>query len=240
MIEDELEVKIQKVVKDPKLSLKRFSQYIVATNYGKKRILLTSKYPGDYVPKFYEIARRFICDVFSSNIDDYDIYFDEFKKQASTLRKQALDYPSNKDAHKNRICSANGLDQLVAMSVHLIPILNKFVLNSNLSHKKDAITRNGLKIGSMADMLLHINAGATQVGFLKFNFTTKTLSKEEASGILLVLKTFFEKKGVDLDLKACFLVDVFDLRVYRASDQPDVRDLANNACKEIVEAWDSI
>ena len=123
MIADELEVKVIKVIKDPKLSLKQFSQYMIATELGKKRIMEKSKYPGDYIPKFYEMARKVICDIFSANFNDFDVYFDEFKRQASSFRKDAIAYPIDKDTHKNRTCSANGLDQIIAMSLHLNPIL---------------------------------------------------------------------------------------------------------------------
>ena len=92
----------------------------------------------------------------------------------------------------------------------------------------------------MADMLLFENGGATQVGFLKFNFTKKALTKQEVNTTLCVLKAFFEKKGVNLDLNACFLIDAFAWRVYVASNQPDIKDSLNNACMEIVKAWDLI
>lgn len=240
MIIDELEVKVIKIVKEPKMSLKRFSQYMVATEVGKKRIIEKSKYPGGYIPKFYEMARKVICDVFSANFEDFDVYFDEFKRQASTFKKDAIKYPSNKDPHKNRMCSASGLEQIIAMSIQLSPILTNYTLNSNLTQRKDSITKNGLKIGAMADMLLFENAGATQVGFLKFNFTKKALTKQEAITTISVLKAFFEKKGVKLDLSACFLIDAFAWRVYTASHQPDIKDSLNKACIEIVQAWDLI
>jgi hypothetical protein len=40
MMADEIEVKVQKVVKEPRISLTMISRYIVATEKGKKRILL--------------------------------------------------------------------------------------------------------------------------------------------------------------------------------------------------------
>ncbi|MCY1528852.1 hypothetical protein D9M68_639730 [compost metagenome] len=240
MIDDELEVKVIKVVKDPHLSLKRFSQYMVTTELGKRRIVESSKYPGDYIPRFYEMARKVICDVFSANFEDYNVYYDEFKRQSATLRKEAMTYPNNKDAHKNRMCSADGLDQIIAMSVHLDSILSSYILNSNLSQKKSSITRNGVKIGSMADILLFENAGATQVGFMKFNFTKKVLSKQEAKAMLFVLRKYFEKQEVVLNSKACFLIDVFAWRIYIASDLDDIEEQADIACLEIVKTWDLV
>jgi len=240
MLEDEVEVKIKKVVKDPKLSLKRFSQYTVATENGKNSILKGCKYPGDYVPRFYEVARKLVCDIFSANIEEHEFYFGEFKKQAIVYRSEAKTFPTDKDPYKNRIRSANGLDAIVAMSAILTPILNRYVLNSNLTHRKDSITKNGVRIGAMADMLLFKDAGVTQVGFLKFNFTTKKLKEDEAKSALFVLRTFFEKKGIKLDLKSCFLIDVFAWRIYVASNNLEIEKTVDKASLEIRNNWDSI
>lgn len=240
MINNETEVKVLKVVKDPQLSLKRFSQYIVATQAGKMRIVEGSKYPGDYIPRFYEMARKVICDFFSANFEDHGVYYEEFKRQAVVFRKEATAYESNRDPYKNRMCSADGLDQMTAMSTVLAPILDRYILNSNLTQRRSSITRSGLKIGAMADMLLFDNAGATQVGFLKFNFTKKVLSKNEAATMLFVLGKYFEKQGLELDPQACFLVDVFAWRVYVAANQPNIEQLADAACMEVVRTWDLV
>jgi hypothetical protein len=240
MLENEVELKSKKVVNDPKLSLKRFSQYTVATENGKTSILKGCKYPGNYVPRFYEIARKLVCDIFSANIEEYEFYFGEFKKQAIFYRNEAKAFPADKNPYKNRIRSANGLEAIVAMSALLTPILSKYVLNSNLTHRKDSITKNGVRIGAMADMLLFKDAGVTQVGFLKFNFTTKKLKDDEAKAALFVLRTFFEKKGVKLELKSCFLIDVFAWRIYVASDSSEIEKNVGRATIDIRDNWDLI
>ncbi|MES2427105.1 MAG: hypothetical protein V4560_09030 [Bacteroidota bacterium] len=240
MIEDELEVKVQRVVKDPKLSLKRFSQYTVATENGKTRILKGCKYPSDYVPRYYELARKLVCDIFSANNGEHELYFETFKQQAVVFRHEAKAFPPKRDGYKNRIYSANGLDAIDAMSIHLSPILSRYTLNSNLTHRKDSITKNGVRIGAMADMLLYKDSGGTKVGFVKFNFTAKKLKEDEAKAALFVLKTFFEKQGVKLDLKSCFLVDVFAWRIYTAYNQPVTEKIVDKATIEIRDTWDLI
>lgn len=239
-MEEKIEVKVQKVIEDPKLSLKMFSQYIGATDIRKLRILQGSKYPGDYIPKFYEKARKLICDLFSANFVDHDLYFDEFKLQAKILRDEAKEYPKNRDDFKNRSCSANGLDEVCAMANFLSPILKNYVLESNLSKRKDAIIRNGVRIGAMADLLVSDNVGITQIGFLKFNFTTKLLSKIEADTMLYVLKEFFERKGVKLNPKSCFLVDVYARRIYTLSGCKVMAENVDIATLEIRKNWDLI
>ncbi len=97
---------------------------------------------------------------------------------------------------------------------------------------------NEVRIGAMADMLLSDNFGISQVGFLKFNFTAKILSKVEADSMLYVLKQFFEKKGVLLDPKSCFLVDVFAGRIYTLSGVSNLTESVYAATEQIRKSWD--
>lgn len=240
MVEEKVEVKIKRVVTEPKFSLKRFSQYMAATEKGKNSILRGCKYPGGYIPRFYEMARKLVCDMFAANFEDNDLYLDEFKKQAQVYRDEAKAYPKNKDGYRNRIYSANGLDGICAISSVLTPILDKYTVNSNLTHRRDSIIRNGVRIGAMADMLLYENGGATQIGFLKFNFTTKKLSKVEADTMLFVLNEFFSKKGVKLNPKSCVLVDVLAGRIFTASNKSHIEKDIDKATLEILENWDLI
>ncbi|WP_257670498.1 hypothetical protein [Parapedobacter tibetensis] len=238
MVEEKVELKIIKVVAEPRLSLKRFSQYMVASERRKSSILRGCKYPGDYIPKFYEMARKLVCDTFAANFEDSDLYFEEFKKQAQVYRNEAKEYPENKDGYKNRIYSANGLNAICTMSSLLTPVLDKYTVNSNLTHRRDSITKNGVRIGAMADMLIYDDVGATQVGFLKFNFTAKKMSKVEADTMLFVLQEFFSKKGVKLNPKSCFIVDVFDSRIFTAASMSGIETDVDKNILEIRENWD--
>jgi hypothetical protein len=238
IMENELEVKVKKIVENPKISLKQFSRYSSATVNGKNSILIKSKYPSDYVPRFYEMARKFICDTFGANFKDHILYFDEFIRHASKLKKEAIKFPVNKDTYKNRIRSADGLVALTKMGAQIVPLLEKYVLNSNISNRRDSITIEGVKIGAMADMLLFEDSGLTPVGFLKFNFTQKAMTKLEAEYMLHVLRSFFrEKRGLELNLTKCILIDVFSSKIYTAVDPDLIEEPAKKHCREINEKW---
>lgn len=241
MIEDEPVVKVKKVIKEPQISLTMISRYIVATEKGKVRILKGCKYPPEYIPRFYEMARKLVCEVFTRNyLDQHELYFQSFQEQAAIYRKEAKAFPEKKDGYKNRIFSAKGLDAIVAMSPLLLPILQRYVLNNNLTQRKDAIRRNDVRIGAMADLLVSDQTGINQIGFLKFNFSTKKLKKEEAAAKLYVLKTFFEKRGLDLDRRSCILVDVMAWRIYILSDAGNAEPAVNQATLEIRNNWNLI
>lgn len=240
MITEELKVKVQKVVKEPRISLTMISRYVVATEKGRNRILLGCKYPPNYIPRIYEMARKLVSELFSGNfIDQLEVYFEEFSRQAAVWKKEALVYPVKTDEHKNRVFSAKGLDGIVAMEFLLTPILNKYVLQSNLSRRSSAITKNGVKIGAVADMLLSDQLG-DQVGFLKFNFSSEKLKKEEAEVKLHVLKTYFENLGFDLHPKSCMLIDVAARRIYTLADVNNGEPAVQIATTEIRDNWDLI
>ncbi|MGX5690347.1 hypothetical protein [Arcticibacter tournemirensis] len=239
MINEEL--KVRKIVKDPQLSLKQIAAYVSATVSAKEQILKKSKYPGGYIPRFYEMSRRIVCDAFSANLDDYSIYYDQLEREAARLKKEALAHPVEKDEYKNRVCSASGLDALRRMSMQLEGVLDNYILNSNLTNRKNALSIEGVRIGAMADILLYGNGGASQVGFLKFNFTKAPMKEAEAKATLYILRTFFEeKKGLELNGSDCILIDVFAGRIYKAVHSAHVKDSVIMACQEIKRKWDSV
>lgn len=241
MSEVEQAVKIIKIVKEPRISLTMISRYVVATERGRLRILKGCKYPSDYIPKFYEMARKLVCELFEGNfIGQEELYFEEFQRQAVIYRKEAKNYPEKKDDYKNRIYSAKGLEALIVMAPLLIPILQQYTLHSNLSRRRNAITKNGVKIGAMADMLLLDQVGVDHVGFLKFNFSSTKLKKEEAEAKLFVLKKFYQEKGLELNSKSCILVDVIAWRLYSVADVADAEVKINKATLEIRDGWEMI
>lgn len=240
MIAEEFEVKVQKVVKEPTISLTMISRYVVATEKGKNRILMGCKYPPNYIPRIYEMARKLVCELFSSNfIDQLEVYFEEFSRQAAVWKKEAVAYPVKTDEHKNRVFSAKGLDGIVAMEFLLRPVLNKYILQSNLSRRSSAITENAVKIGAVADMLLSDQLG-DQIGFIKFNFSSEKLKKEEAEIKLHVLKKYFENQGLNLNPKSCMLVDVAARRIYTLADVKNCESALQMATIEISDNWDLI
>lgn len=85
---------------------------------------------------------------------------------------------------------------------------------------------------AIADILLSDQLGE-QVGFLKFNFSSEKLKKEEAEVKLHVLKTFFENQGLNLHAKSCMLVDVAARRIYTIVDVKDSETTLQMATIEI-------
>lgn len=238
MNEQQVEVKQAKIVEDPRLSLTQFSRYHGSTLKGRQRILLDSKYPGDYIPKYYNIARKIITGTFSSNFNDYDLYFEEFRRQAILLKKEAIAFPPNTDDYKNRYLSAGALEALIRMSGKLTPILDRYVLNTN--SKRAAIVVNGVKISSKADMQL-FDIAAEQIGLLRFNFSQGRLKTNEADLALKVLMNYAkETDGKSLAPRHCLLIDIHSGNILTARENRVIDSVLMDSCSEIRQVWKSL
>ncbi|TDQ11710.1 hypothetical protein [Pedobacter metabolipauper] len=240
IVSTEVEVKTRKVVEDPKLSLKQFARYYDSTLNGKETILRGSKYPGNYIPKYYEIARTIIVDTFASNFGDYDLYFDEFKRHSDRLKKESLPFDTKTDNYKNRHFSAMALEKFATLKRVIIPVLERYVLNSNLKNRRQSIFIREVKIGAMSDILLYDEIG-NQIGLLKFNFTQSKLKEHEAQLSLYVLHTFFSQiKQLNLKPRHCIFVDVYNAKIFNAERASGIEDIANSSCMEIKSKWPSV
>jgi hypothetical protein len=226
------------VVEDPRLSLTQLSRYPGSTVSARKRILMTSKYPGDYIPKHYDIARSIIVATFSANFEDYDLYFEEFQRHATRLRKEAVSFPPETDNYKKRYYSAGALEALVRMSSKITPILVRYVLHHN--NKRESILVNEVKISSKADMLLSDQTGE-QIGFLRFNFPQAKLKVKEAELAIEVLRTYAgEEKGLVFKAKDCLFINIYSGSIFTGQDNIQLDKLLLDSCKEIKKLWDTI
>lgn len=242
MVEEEVEVKVQRIVLEPRMSLKQFAKFCTASLPVRETVLQKSKYPGSYIPRYHEIARKIVCGAFSSNFnDDHEFHFEEFAKHAIRLREEAIGYEGKTDDHKNRIYSASALEAMVRISSLIIPILKSYVLNSNLHMRKDSITVAGVKLGAVADLIAFTDSGLTVAGFIKFNFTAAALKKGEAEHMLFVLNKFFQDKhAIQTDAKHCMLIDVVAGKIYRGVETDKVASSVHSNCTEIRSRWDTI
>lgn len=239
-MEEEKDIKIKKIVENPRLSLTQFSRYCAATDYAKRSIILKAKFTGEYIPKFYDRARAFARQILSANIDDNDLIFEEIKRKAFALKAEAKQYPVKKDDYKNREYSAEGLLALVKNAQIIIPILNNYILNIPEGKSKtniNTITIENVKISTKVDLLLFEDGGLTSIGFISLNFTKRKLKREEAEHWLYALWLYHKMRGDVFDLSKCFLVDVYAGKLYTAIDERFIEEPTRKVCKEIADLW---
>ncbi|XHR97423.1 hypothetical protein ACFJIV_12655 [Mucilaginibacter sp. UC70_90] len=237
----EEEVKVRRIVVDPRISLTMVGRLVVATDRGKLGIIKKCKYPSEFVPGYHELARKLICETFAGNFKgDSDLYFDEFKRKAKEYRAAALGYPKEKVGYKNNFFSAEALDGVVAMEGLLTLLLDEYTCYSNLGQKKSLITLNTVRVGAMADILLKDQYGLDEVGFIKFNFSRTRYPAEEAAVKLKVLKSFYDEKNAELNPNDCILVDVPTRRIYTLDEVPDAGKALKQATILIRDNWDLI
>jgi hypothetical protein len=212
---------------------------VVASERGQLAIIKKCKYPSKFVPGYHEMARKVICETFAGNFkDDYDLYFDEFKRKSKEYRNAAMAYSKEKVLYKNHFYSAEGLDGAVAMAGLLTPLLEDYIFHSNLAQNKSAIMLNSVRVGAMADLLLYDQYGLDHIGFLKFNFSKTKFPAEEAAIKLQVLKKYYEFNKIELNPKDCILVDVAARRIYSLDEFADTGKALNKATILIRDNWD--
>ncbi|MCQ6956990.1 hypothetical protein [Mucilaginibacter aquariorum] len=237
----EEEVKVRKVVVDPKISLTMMAQLSVASDRVKLSIIKKSKYPSEFVPGYHEIARKSMCDAFASNISgDYHYYFEDFKHRAKALAKEAVLHPKKRVAYKNPFYSAQALDSMIVMEGIVTPLLQDYTMQSNTSKSKKSIEINNVCISSRADLILEDQYGVNQVGFLKFNFSKSKYPADEAAVKLHVLKRYYDERKLDLNPYDCILVDVAGRRVYRLSEVANMKDRLHKDTIMIRDTWELI
>jgi hypothetical protein len=235
------EVEVQKGVQEPRMSLKQFAKFCTVSPRAQETILRKAKFPGGYIPKFHEMARKIICGIFSSNLGDFELYFEEFLKHAARLRSESLAYDVKTDEHRNRKYSASALESLVKISKLIIPILKAYTFDNNLRMRRDATEISGVKLGAVSDLLCNTDSGLTFAGFIKFNFTAAELKKEEAAHMLYVLKKFSEAThGIEIDPRHCILIDVVSGKIYQGLDTGYLTLPIHAKCMHIKDRWDHI
>jgi hypothetical protein len=237
----EEEVAVRKVVIDPKMSLTMMAQLVVASDRVKLSIIKKSKYPSKFVPGYHELARKFMCEAFASNISgDYHYYFEDFKRRAKALAKEAVLYPKKRVAYKNPFYSAEALESMVVMEGIVTPLLEYYTMQSNVSKNKKSIEINNVCISARADLILEDQYGVNQVGFLKFNFSKSKYPAEEAAVKLHVLKRYYDERKIDVNPNDCILVDVAGRRIYRLSEVTDVKGRLHKDTILIRDTWNFI
>jgi hypothetical protein len=239
-MKEEEEVGVKKVVENPRLSLSQFAKYCAATDNARKGILLKGKYPGDYIPKFYDKARAIVKEALSVSFGEYETSFEVIKSLALQLKTEAKQYPIEKDNFKNREYSGNGLLALCKHANVLLPILHKYVVRVPAPKSKsniNSITIENVKISSKIDLLLADINGMEEVGFMSFNFTKEKIKRQAAEHWLYILWLYHKQRGKVYDLSKCYLVDAYAGKVYTAIDERFMEQPTKKICEQIAANW---
>lgn len=239
-MEEDQKIKVKKIVENPRLSLSQFSRYCAASENKKKSIVLTAKFTGDYIPKFYDKAKSIVREALSVNFGEYETSFEEIKRQAFQLKADAKQYSIKKDDFKNREYSGDGLLALCSHAKAIMPILIKYVVRVPLGKSKNnvnTITIENVKISSKIDLMLFDKSGLSEVGFMSFNFTKRKLKRQEAEHWLYVLWLYHKQRGNVYDMNKCFLIDVYAGKIYTAIEERFMEQPTKKICLEIAANW---
>ncbi|HEX8361145.1 MAG TPA: hypothetical protein VF613_13615 [Longimicrobium sp.] len=224
---------MQKKSAEPKISINKLSEYLIATAARRKRILMDQKYPRGYITHVYRDAYRAVVEFVCRGHDPQIL-----EKHRSRLRLVARG--SDHDAQNANLC----LDAIAAFEGFDsgLPIGQSAAKRAELRFPK--LLRSGVRISVKPDILLagQDNRGRPYVGAIKLCFSkTRKVEDAEAAYTGAVLHHYMQRYASDqqeLPCELCIVVDVFARRAYpapRAHKQrlSDVRA----ACEEIAARW---
>jgi hypothetical protein len=233
----------QRVIKDPRISVNKLAEYVLATPSRRKRILLDAKYPKPYITTRYKEVREIAKSFLSGQMTSHEVL-----KEIKVFEKAAVDaakIPDNEYQIGYNEQSAEALSTLLATTIPKFYGAKIFALNE----QSKIILNKGVSISVKPDLILRADIdGEIHVGAMKLHITqTTTLDDESQKLVGVVLHEYVKKhiantaKGEIPDYRMCVSYDIFKQRfdVCPAAMKVRLTQVADS-CEEIAARWDSI
>ena len=228
------------VVKDPKISAKMLCEYAEASALTRRSILQSCKIKD---PRVIAISKRYnqATDLIADCLEFSFEYLEVLKDYAKDLRKNSKTQVG-KNAESTLLC-AEALDQFYNLESQLHSLLDKFVMNNTINSKSRRLSLNRVNVSIRPEIMLSIDAGETEIGFIKLCFCkSKPLTASIAQGIAALGRFYFSSvKEKYFKPENCLVIDVFANKIFIAPKN-DKRTLMllNACCMEIADRWDKI
>jgi hypothetical protein len=228
------------IVKDPKISAKLLCEYAEASAMGRNGIIKSCKIKDPRVitiSKRYNPAQDFISDCLEHSFDFIEI----LKNYAADLRKESKKI-SGKKADNLLLC-AEALEKFYKMEMVTKRVFGKYTINNTSHLQGRKVMINAVAVSVRPEMMLSLDSGGTEVGFIKLCFSkTKEIKNSIAHGIAAIGRLYFsEVKNQDFKSENCYVIDVFANKIHIAP-KSDKRILEGYraCCSEIADRWDKI
>lgn len=232
---DEKERKERKPRTEPRISLNKLGEYLVASPRRRRSIINEQKHPKDYIVSRYQLAENAIisCLILKKNCL-YNI---------DKLMKEIECKPDASKWHKENsvLCSQAFLSFLNFFQD--IPVFEYTLTQGDPNPKK--MNLGGVEVSVRPDILLLDPVNEMVIGGIKL-YITKTYPLDDRSGIFVstVLYRYLaqdELYGSAINNKYCFVVDVFAQKPYQApkSWKKNMYDI-EAACAEMAAVWPTV
>lgn len=221
---------------DPRLSVNKLGEYLVAKAKRRQKILSDAKYPKSFIaPRFGDFYRFFENGVNEEKIDAkaLDIAISILQNKPTTSDWQS----QNKDL---------SLDLLAHLKVMVDSMgLNRYAIKK-ITQKDAAVDIRGVKVSIRPELMIEAEKkGKRVIGAVKLN-VTKSFPLNDDSGqyIATMVRNYLEGlaiKDAVVDPALCFVVDLPHERFFKAPTAFKQRTWdIEAACDEIKAVWPTI
>ena len=219
----------QKVNEDPRISINKISEYLVANPSRRKKIIYDQKYPQEFIVKRYNEARSSICDYFVKN-NDFEVIMD--KMNELNERKPKSDWES-----QDIKLSLEALDYFIDMVDDLDLNYDKIDHGAKYNQQYEV---SGVKISVNPDLVVFKD---DRIGGINFAFSKNyTLSREASEYHTSLLWKFLEETQNLKPLnRLCVVIDIFS-NSYKSAPRAYKQRMQHieDACFEISRAWNEL
>jgi hypothetical protein len=219
-----------KVNHEPRVSVNKLGEYLMANASRRKKIIYDCKHPAEFIIKRYNDAEKAIADYFSSDEKSIEIILKHINK---------LQSKKSKTPYQLEIVKSNmsALDSFIDCT-DCIDICEEQYTYKDVSEESSISTFNNLKVSVRPEIL--ILKEKEVVGAIKLYFSkSHPISNDVGEYITTVLKHHLEEK-YQLKLKPnnCMVLDVFTKLLIKApkSHKRRLQDILASS-EEIVTRW---
>lgn len=217
---------------EPRISVNKLGEYAATNNATRRRrIVLDQKKPKPYIPSIYSEAQDFIADYLLGNEDKETLFHkvDDFQNSVA-----GTDWYET----RNKVCA----EALLSFADFAGKInLNNCELTKGRNDSPKLQVEN-VDVSVRPELLVtsrkrsgEIISGAVKLHVIKNN----TMSEAAGAYTATMLQQFVESQSSHpCDRRLCFVVDVFEQRVFTAPrSHKRLRKDISASCEEIYRAW---
>lgn len=231
-----MSLKKPKVREEPRLSVNKLGEYMVAKPLRRKRILLDAKYPPVFMTKRYEEACETIVAYFT-NGRDMNVVARKIEEVAKRRGETTFEVETNLNV-------IQALKQFYDNGDNM-SLPDDFEAISGLGGNLPPLAIAGTAVSIRPEVLIHHELkGKPVTGAIKLYFSkTHPLEAESADYVGALVRHQMQEvyDRIKVNPKCCYVYDVFQSKQYQAPNA--YKQKFNNveaACAEIADRWNSI
>lgn len=230
-------VEQKKVRVNPRISVNKLGEYLLAGPSKRKRVVFDQKYPRDFIVARYTLAENAMVKFLSNQADRYNSIYADLQR--------ILNLPAGTpwELQRNQLCS-DAIEKFLDMEDKFsFQGLNLIQADNDLPN----MTIKGVEISIKPEFFLsgeNKKREKTLGALIIYLSKTNPLNQDSGEYITSLLKHYLEahfSTNGKVDTKICFVADIFAGEIFAAPSaykrrQQDIEA----ACEEISRTWQAV